>query len=208
MATLKELAEYTGFSITTISRVLNNDPTMNVSDTTRSVILEAAGKLHYRTSRAASRSRAGRGRQLKIGLAEMLSPLEQLEDPYYMYLKNYSLQHFADAGCAVIPLIWDQSAYLPSSSEKLDGILAIGIFSDAQTNSLASLSSSVIFLDSAPDELRFDSVVLNFQLGVEQAVDYLIAHGHREIGFLGPCRKLDQKKRPAPEVRRNFLSSP
>ncbi len=205
MATLKELAEYTGFSITTISRVLNNDPTMNVSDTTRSVILEAAGKLHYRTSRAASRSRAGRGRQLKIGLAEMLSPLEQLEDPYYMYLKNYSLQHFADAGCAVIPLIWDQSAYLPSSSEKLDGILAIGIFSDAQTNSLASLSSSVIFLDSAPDELRFDSVVLNFQLGVEQAVDYLLAHGHREIGFLGPCRKLDQKKRPAPEVRREFF---
>ena len=113
-----------------------------------------------------------------------------------MYLKNYSLQHFADAGCAVIPLIWDQSAYLPSSSEKLDGILAIGIFSDAQTNSLASLSSSVIFLDSAPDELRFDSVVLNFQLGVEQAVDYLIAHGHREIGFLGALPQTGSEKAP------------
>ena len=40
MATLKELAEYTGFSITTISRVLNNDPTMNVSESTRSAILD------------------------------------------------------------------------------------------------------------------------------------------------------------------------
>ena len=38
MATLKELAEYTGFSITTISRVLNNDPTMSVSDATRTSI--------------------------------------------------------------------------------------------------------------------------------------------------------------------------
>ena len=46
MSTLKELAEYTGFSITTISRVLNNDPTMSVSDATRAKILEAAGKLH------------------------------------------------------------------------------------------------------------------------------------------------------------------
>ena len=48
MATLKELSEYTGFSITTISRVLNNDPTMNVSDATRSKILQAAGELQYK----------------------------------------------------------------------------------------------------------------------------------------------------------------
>lgn len=205
MATLKELAEYTGFSITTISRVLNNDPTMNVSDSTRSAILEAAGKLHYKTSRTASRNRTGRGRQMRIGLAEMLSPLEQLDDPYYLYLKNYSLQHFSDAGCTVIPLSWNEESYMPAGPEKLDGILAIGIFSDAQTNSLASLSPNLVFLDSAPDELQFDSVVLNFQLGVEQAVDYLISHGHREIGFLGPSRKLDQKKRPAPEVRREFF---
>ena len=39
MATLKELSEHTGYSITTISRVLNNDPTMSVSDATRAAIL-------------------------------------------------------------------------------------------------------------------------------------------------------------------------
>ena len=29
MATIRDLAKHTGFSVTTISRVLNNDPTLN-----------------------------------------------------------------------------------------------------------------------------------------------------------------------------------
>ncbi|HIV25145.1 MAG TPA: LacI family DNA-binding transcriptional regulator [Candidatus Scatomonas pullistercoris] len=205
MATLKELAEYTGFSITTISRVLNNDPTMSVSDATRTSILDAAGKLHYRTSAAKVRSRTSRGRHLKFAMAEMLSPVEQLEDPYYLYLKNYAVQRCTDLGYTVIPISGDPGLYTPLKSEKIDGILAIGIFSEEQIEAMASLSDNLVFLDSAPDELHFDSVVLNFQLGVEQAVDYFLEHGHREIGFLGPCRKLDQKKRPAPEVRREIF---
>ena len=87
MATLKELSEYTGFSVTTISRILNDDPTMNASEETRKAILEAAGKLNYRTTK----SRRGRSprRPVRIALAEMLSPTELLNDPYYLYLKNY-----------------------------------------------------------------------------------------------------------------------
>ena len=46
MATLKEPSEHTGFSVTTISRILNDDPTMIASEETRKIILEAAGKLN------------------------------------------------------------------------------------------------------------------------------------------------------------------
>ncbi|MDY4444602.1 MAG: LacI family DNA-binding transcriptional regulator, partial [Butyricicoccus sp.] len=40
--TLKTLSEHTGFSIATISRVLNNDPTMTVSEETRRMIFDTA----------------------------------------------------------------------------------------------------------------------------------------------------------------------
>lgn len=205
MATLKELAEYTGFSITTISRVLNNDPTMSVSDATRTAILDAAGKLHYKTSASRIRGRSSRNTHFRIGLAEMLSPVEQLEDPYYLYLRNYAVQRCTDLGCQVVSVSPEQEKAPGPKGEKFDGLLAIGIFSEEQIESLSLLSEHLVFLDSSPDELRFDSVVLNFQLGVEQAVDHFLARGHREIGFLGPCRKLDQKKRPAPEVRREIF---
>ncbi|MDO4269530.1 MAG: LacI family DNA-binding transcriptional regulator [Eubacteriales bacterium] len=201
MATLKELAEYTGFSIATISRVLNNDPTMSVSDATRTAILEAAGKLHYKTTFRARRARAGRS-AVRIAIAEMLSPAEQLADPYYLYLNNYAEQRCYDRGYSVVHLSEQAGAYRAPTSEPIDGVLAIGIFSEAQIDALSKLSRNLVFLDSAPDELRYDSIVLNFRLGVEQALEYLLARGHRHIGFLGPDRKLDQKKRPAPEVRR------
>ena len=45
MATLKELAAYSGYSVATVSRILNNDPTMAASEETRKRVLEAAGAL-------------------------------------------------------------------------------------------------------------------------------------------------------------------
>ncbi len=205
MATLKELAEYTGFSIATISRVLNNDPTMSVSESTRAAILEAAGKLHYKSSSRQRRMRVMHSKQLRFAIAEMLSPAEQLADPYYLYLKNYAVQRCRDLGFALVHLQEQQGLYEQDTAGRIDGVLAIGIFSEEQIKALSYVSDNLLFLDSSPDELRFDSVVLNFQLGVEQAVDYLLMHGHKEIGFLGPCRKLDQKKRPALEVRREIF---
>lgn len=51
MATIRDLAKHTGFSVATISRVLNNDPTMKVTDETRIKILEAADELNYMRSK-------------------------------------------------------------------------------------------------------------------------------------------------------------
>lgn len=200
MATLRELAECTGFSITTISRVLNDDPTMSVSDSTRAAILEAAGRLHYRPAPKPRRTQPGGA--LRIAVAEQLSPVEQLSDPYYLYLKNYAVQRCRDLGIAVAALTEGTTGYVADTPHRIDGVLAIGIFSPEQIERLSRLSENVVFLDSSPDELRFDSVVLDFGLGIRQALDDLIARGHRRIGFLGPDRKLDQHKRPAPEVRR------
>ena len=50
MATIWDLVNYTGFSVSAISGVLNNNPTMSVSDTTRKKIMEAASKLNYKTT--------------------------------------------------------------------------------------------------------------------------------------------------------------
>ena len=56
MATLKELADRTGCSPAAISRILNADPTLSVSEETRRRVLEEAGRLNY----SASKSRRGR----------------------------------------------------------------------------------------------------------------------------------------------------
>ena len=47
MATIKDIAERTGFSAATVSRVLNHDETLNVQDETRMKIFDAARYLQY-----------------------------------------------------------------------------------------------------------------------------------------------------------------
>lgn len=204
MATLRELSDYTGFSITTISRVLNDDPTISVQPATRAAILDAAGKLHYQSTPRPRRSAPKTG-GAQIAFAEMLTPVEQLSDPYYLYLKIYAQQHCNDLGLAAIQLGETDRGYQAPSGQTPGGILAIGIFDCEQVKSLSALSDNLVFLDSCPDPTRCDSVVLDFDLGIELALDHLLALGHRRIGFLGPDRKLDCLKRPAPEVRRQHF---
>ena len=49
MATLKDIASKAGVSQSTVSRILNNDQTLNVTDQTRQKVLEVAQELNYRS---------------------------------------------------------------------------------------------------------------------------------------------------------------
>lgn len=203
MATIRDLSKYTGFSVTTISRVLNHDPTLSVTDATRSTILEAADALNYTTSRLRG---ASKNRPMHVAIAQMMSTREQLWDPYYLYLKNYVVRSCMARGINISYLAEQENGFQILEKVALDGILAIGIFSEEQIEKITHISPCVVFVDSSPDEQKFDSVVLNFKLGVEQALTYLIGRGHRKIGFLGPAYKFDQKKRRALEVRWQYFA--
>ncbi len=200
MATLKELAAYSGYSVATVSRILNNDPTMAASEETRKRVLEAAGALGYEKSRKGRSSKVQR-----LGVAEMLTPAEQLDDPYYLYLKNFVAQECLERKIDLIPLQQAQDDFVQLLPAPLDGVIAIGIFSGPQIKALHGFSDNLVFLDSSPDEARSDSVVINYRLGIEQALDHLFTLGHRQIGFIGPATKLDDWKRPAPELRRQLF---
>ena len=47
MATIKDIAKGAGVSIATVSRVLNLDETLNVSEETRKKVMEIAEELNY-----------------------------------------------------------------------------------------------------------------------------------------------------------------
>jgi hypothetical protein len=63
--------------------------------------------------------------------------------------------------------------YLPDTAEKLDGILAIGIFSAEQIINGRTTFRRNRCPRFLSDELRFDSRCWDFDLGIRQALDYL-----------------------------------
>lgn len=203
MSTLKELSELTGYSSATISRILSGDPSLSVTPEARRRVLEAAGRLNYQ----ATRSRRGRTPKalLRIGLAEMLTPDQQLEDPYYLYLSGFVRRLCREKKYACQPLERRDGGFFPQEEGVLDGIVAVGIFTAEQREGLAALSPNVVFLDSCPEPERFDSVVLDYALGITLALEHLTSLGHLRIGFVGPTYKLDDQGRRAPEIRRHLF---
>ena len=82
MATIKDIAERAGVSPATVSRVLNHDETLNVQESTRKRVMEAAEELEYTMPSPRKKSK-----KLKIGIFGSYSPEEELEDPYYLCIR-------------------------------------------------------------------------------------------------------------------------
>lgn len=197
MATLKELADRTGCSPAAISRILNADPTLSVSEETRRRVLEEAGRLNY----SASKSRRGRAPKplMRVGLAEMLSGSRQLDDPYFLYLGNHVRQGCQERKYACIPLEHTEGGFLLPEGEGVDGIVAVGYFPPEQIQALEAISKQLVFLDFSPDEIRYDSVELGYEPGIRLALEALTSLGHRRLAFAGPPDR--PYGQPGPEPR-------
>jgi len=92
MAKLKDIADAVGVSPGTVSRVLNEDKTLSVSQETREAIISVATDLKYSTPRARKRQSATsvggsnlKGQQIAVLLG--VSALKDASDPYYTGLR-------------------------------------------------------------------------------------------------------------------------
>lgn len=94
--------------------------------------------------------------------------------------------------------------FVAPAGEELNGIIAVGLFTTKQIESLAAITPNVVFLDSSPFESRFDSVVLGYELGISLAMEHLVGLNHRKIGFVGPTYKYNDRRQNALEVRRQI----
>jgi len=184
MATLSQIAEATGLSITTVSRVLNHDVTLCVPDETKLKVFEAAERLDYKPVNA-RKARYKRLRRLSVLILDWYSEYEMLNDPYYLYLMTTLEKHCALSNMNTIRVVNVNGEYKLTVDVEIDGMVAIGRFNPKQLNMLKNFTKNIVFLDSSPMEAIYSSVIPNYKLGVTQAVDYFLSLGHREIGFVG-----------------------
>ena len=82
MTTIKKIAEESGYSPATVSRLLNNDPNLSITADTKNKILEIANKLGYWKDHQEKKIRP------TIALLYRVNHEEQLQDEYFTSLKN------------------------------------------------------------------------------------------------------------------------
>ena len=177
MATIKDIAQAAGVSIATVSRVLNYDASLSVSDETKKRIFEAAEELSYK-KKPARKQESG-----KIALLQWYTEKEELEDLYYMSIRlgveNQCRQH----GIHVAKYFQDN--YEDLKEDDIQGLIAIGKFSRKQVSELLKITKNIVFVDTSPDEERLDSIVIDFERATIKVLDYFIKKGHEKIGYIG-----------------------
>ncbi|MDR3766661.1 MAG: substrate-binding domain-containing protein, partial [Butyricicoccus sp.] len=156
---------------------------MSASEETRKKVLEAADTLNY----AATKSRKGRSLKTALNIGVAIScPYPQRREAYEAQWLSSLEQICKEMKVAWFPMHFEPMELDLAKERKLDGILAIGNFQNAQKSWLFRRCEHVIFMGTSPDESRYDAVEVNHAAGMALAIEYLMTHGHERIGMIGP----------------------
>lgn len=202
MATLKEIAHIAGVSSATVSRVLNQDPALSVTEKTRERVLQTAKELGYRTVQqryqaalASKEEEKQETPEKRIGIAQMFEKEQLLEDIYYMILKNILDQVCFERRWSTVMLFHNEKGHFVKNDDlPLDGIVAIGRFTQGEIEDFHCYTENLIFLDSSPDEEKYYSIVPNYQLAVRQVLNYFWDRGYERVAYLGSVYTFGPKK--------------
>ncbi|MGQ5709357.1 LacI family DNA-binding transcriptional regulator [Lactobacillus sp. PSON] len=179
MTTIKEIAEKSGYSSATVSRLLNNDPNLSITADTKNKILELANKLGYWESH--------QGKKIKptIALLYRVNHQEQLQDEYFISLKEKIIETTKSQGIKME--VFEDINDLINHASLFQGFLGVGS-DEISINSLQKLHkvlSNGVFIDTNPAPNLFDSIKPNLFLTVKDAINQLLKVGYEKIGFIG-----------------------
>jgi LacI family transcriptional regulator len=177
MATIKDIAERAGVSIATVSRVLNYDSSLSVSDETKKKIFQTAEELSYR------KKSERRPSSYQIAIVNWYTEEEELDDLYYMSIRMGVEKRCEFHKLQTRKVSLDELAAV--QGEEINGVLAIGKFSQKQAAKLRAINENIVFVDCSPDEDLYDSVISNFVKATINVIDYFLKEGHNKIGFIG-----------------------
>ncbi|WP_295345792.1 LacI family DNA-binding transcriptional regulator [uncultured Streptococcus sp.] len=178
MATIKDIAQTAGVSPATVSRVLNYDKSMSVSDETRKKIFDIAEQLNYKKS---NRQKKTASQTHRIAIVEWYTELEELDDLYYYSIRLGIEKKAQELGYDIVRIFNNDSL---SQLEQIDGIIAIGKFSSKQVKELEQYSPALVFVDSDTLDQGHSCVTTDFEHAVIHVLDHFLQQSIRGIGMI------------------------
>lgn len=190
MVTVRDISRESGFSVGTVSIVLNDAPLARyISDKTKLHIKEVAQRLGYSPNQFARSLRGSRSHTIGVMVFDVTDPfctllLRGIETT--LYQTSY-LSIFADAQND--PARFER--YLEMMLERrVEGLIVIANWLVVDINLLSDLEKHRIPTVIVARELQPDtmsSVIVDNEDGARKAVEHLYDLGHREIAFIrGP----------------------
>lgn len=176
-ATLKDIAQKAGVSTATVSRVLNHDNSLSVTKNTRDTILLIAKQLNYQKITKKSSNNF----QKRLALVQWYSEAKEQDDLYYMMIREGIEQRSQEQRFDVVRVFHNQ---IDEIKNYINGIIAVGKFSEQQVQTLANMTNKIVFIDDDQFASGYDCVLTNFDLGVKRVIDYFTNQNIHDIGLI------------------------
>ena len=182
MATIRDLAKITNFSIATISRVLSNDPTFSVSQETRDAIFKAAESINYvyKPKRKGSTLRT-------IGCVMSVS-FDYYFDPFFKSILNAVESNASYFGFdSVITLSYKEvvshNSFIDNVLNQVDGLIIMETLPEEVIEYLKSKVKYIISIDIHYEGIP--SIGYNVVEANLIAMRHLLYSGYENIAYVG-----------------------
>ena len=192
MATIKEIAEIVGVSSAAVSRVLNYDEGISVSEETREAIFATAEKIGYKKKVIYPKIE-------NVALLYFTDNEDELEDVFYRGVREEVIKQAKKMNIRL--QIYDRRDGMSVIPRDLNAFIAVGWLTRKEINQLYKICPRGVFIGTSPDEKLFDAVRPDLDSFVTQMVDYFVEKGHKKIGFIGGSDRNIDTGKPSMDIR-------
>jgi len=204
MATIREVAKKAGVSIAAVSRILNMDETLSVSNDTKRRVFQAADELKY-VKKAGRTDKEGKRAEKRplVGIINRIDLDRELEDVYFMSIRIAIEEKLSECGYRVLN-INPNSTSIKHVDQKFDGCIVIGKIEGKEADEILECCENVVIVDNRYNIADADYVGVDLSNAIENVMDYLYKNGHRKIAIIADTlpedadshdRKLDARIR-------------
>ncbi len=184
MATLKDIAKETGLSTSSVSRVLNYDENLKISEEKKKLIFKVADKLNYKTVNM---------RKLTEGTILIICTLtkqEELNDPYYISIRTGATDYCIEKKYS-FKIIYQED--LKVADFKLySGYVVIGSLDKKFINAARENAQKLVFVDTESHNKDFNCVTVDLKHATKLAVEKLASTVESELMYIGPFIEGDE----------------
>ena len=156
MATIKEIAEIVGVSSAAVSRVLNYDEGISVSEETREAIFATAEKIGYKKKVIYPKIE-------NVALLYFTDNEDELEDVFYRGVREEVIKQAKKMNIRL--QIYDRRDGMSVIPRDLNAFIAVGWLTRKEINQLYKICPRGVFIGTSPDEKLFDAVRPNMDTG-------------------------------------------
>lgn len=185
---LKKIAEMTGVSPSTVSRVLNHTSPSCASKEVQDKIFDAARKIGYQPNENARLLRKQSAQEVTVHhVSIILARIRDLkDDPFFYELFRCLETELFQNRVSIDQVIYADDEPIPDIA-KSQGVIILGRCSKKLLGHILRQTKNAIGIWRNSMDYQLDEVVCDGRKAAELAMEYLISLGHKNIAYIGDC---------------------